>query len=175
MDFICVSVTTLAQLFALRQVLVPPEVISEAENAYLVPSHSVLRLAPPSFLEVASRIYGGMGNPAVTSQTFWQIYQDMLTQFEDAIVSQRISGLLVREWASEVVKAGLEDDQAVVEDAEGEVGRFMSEEDLQIPPHGFVWGSDEDLEDSEGQILADFSDEGSESEGKEWVVQTLLA
>jgi len=51
------------------------------EQEWAPPDDPVFRLVPPTFAEQATALYTAMGQPAVSSLTFWVVYVDLLAAF----------------------------------------------------------------------------------------------
>jgi len=69
-------------MFEVVQVVVPTELFYEVEQEYAPPEHSVFELVPPAFDQRANVLYGGIGRPCVQSDTFWEVYRQLLYQFQ---------------------------------------------------------------------------------------------
>lgn len=65
------------------QVVVPPELFDEMEQKWAPPNDPVFELTPPAFQEQADTLYEGLGRPAVTSETFWIVYTQLLFAFRN--------------------------------------------------------------------------------------------
>jgi hypothetical protein len=63
------------------QVTVPPELFAEMEKEWADPDDSVFFLVPQAFEAHAIEIYDRIGNPAITSANFWDIYTQVLAMF----------------------------------------------------------------------------------------------
>jgi hypothetical protein len=55
----------------------------EVEATWAPPDHPVFQLTSPTFEQLVSDIYQSKGSPTVTAESFWQIYLDMKTGFDD--------------------------------------------------------------------------------------------
>lgn len=53
------------------------------EAKYAPPDHPVFERTPPDFHSLASKHYDAMGQPLVTSKSFWTVYQDLLSRFKE--------------------------------------------------------------------------------------------
>jgi hypothetical protein len=62
---------------------VSPSLLDDIEEIYAPPDHPVFKLVPDAFQAHAERYYEQMGDPVITSDTFWQIYQELLQKFKD--------------------------------------------------------------------------------------------
>ncbi|KAG2335795.1 hypothetical protein BDR05DRAFT_851572, partial [Suillus weaverae] len=54
------------------------EALGHVRSAYIKPSHPVFDLVPQAFGEYIARLYDGLGRPAVTRQSAWDIYLQLL-------------------------------------------------------------------------------------------------
>jgi hypothetical protein len=63
------------------QIPVPAELFDEMGVIYAPPDHSVFELVPPLFRKRADRCYADIGQPMITSDTFWDIYRSVLARF----------------------------------------------------------------------------------------------
>lgn len=54
------------------------------EAKYAPPDHDVFQLTPPPFNSRANKYYEEMGRPPVSSNSFWDVYQQLLTLFRGA-------------------------------------------------------------------------------------------
>ncbi|KAF8218486.1 hypothetical protein L208DRAFT_1350965, partial [Tricholoma matsutake] len=57
---------------------VPSELLDEVEALYAPQDHPVFELVPHTFHERADNLYAAIGQPAITVETFWDIYLDLL-------------------------------------------------------------------------------------------------
>ncbi|KAH7904042.1 hypothetical protein BJ138DRAFT_1186917 [Hygrophoropsis aurantiaca] len=64
------------------KVPVPSELLDEVEAKYAPPDHPVFELVPPIFNQCAHDLYQAMGKPEVSSETFWDVYQQLLQRFQ---------------------------------------------------------------------------------------------
>lgn len=64
------------------QVVVPTELFDEVEQEYAPPEHPVFELVPPTFDRRANILYSQIGQPVVQSDTFWEVYSQLLNQFQ---------------------------------------------------------------------------------------------
>jgi hypothetical protein len=58
-----------------------PDLFDEMEQEWVRPHDSVFQLVPPTFAKQITTFYHAMGEPVVSSLTFWTIYQDLLVLF----------------------------------------------------------------------------------------------
>ncbi|KAG2028797.1 hypothetical protein BDR03DRAFT_882683, partial [Suillus americanus] len=58
------------------------EAIDHVRSAYIKPSHLVFDLVPEVFGECISQFYDGLGRPAVTRQSAWEIYLQLLEMLQ---------------------------------------------------------------------------------------------
>ena len=63
------------------------------EAQYSPPDHPVFQLVPPLFLMRAEAFYEDAGQPIISSDTFWDVYRDILTRFRQ--IGQAGPGLRV--------------------------------------------------------------------------------
>ena len=68
----------------LLQIPVPPELLDEVEAQYAPPNHPVFQLAPQAFDQRAHDLYADIGEPVVSSDTFWDIYRQLLQRFHES-------------------------------------------------------------------------------------------
>ncbi|KAG2130210.1 uncharacterized protein EDB93DRAFT_1332123 [Suillus bovinus] len=61
---------------------VPSELFDEVEAIYAPSNHPVFDLVPPSFEQCAQYLYALLGNPQVSLDSFWNVYQMLLAQFQ---------------------------------------------------------------------------------------------
>ncbi|KAG2353943.1 hypothetical protein BDR07DRAFT_1173064, partial [Suillus spraguei] len=61
---------------------VQSELFDEVEAIYAPPEHPVCDLVPPSFDQHAQYLYASLGKPQVSSDSFWNVYQMLLAQFQ---------------------------------------------------------------------------------------------
>jgi hypothetical protein len=61
---------------------VQSELFDEVEAIYAPPDHPVFDLVPPSFDQRAQYLYASLGKPQVSSDSFWNMYQMLLAQFQ---------------------------------------------------------------------------------------------
>jgi hypothetical protein len=66
-----------------NQIVVPSELFDEVEAKYAPPDHPVFELVPPPFHDRAVGLYAKMGQPSVSSDTFWDIYCELLQRFRE--------------------------------------------------------------------------------------------
>ncbi|KAG2135401.1 uncharacterized protein EDB93DRAFT_1107149 [Suillus bovinus] len=60
------------------------EALGHVRSAYIKPSHPVFDLVPQAFGEYIARLYDGLGRPAVTRQSAWDIYLQLLDLLQRA-------------------------------------------------------------------------------------------
>ncbi|KAH7905061.1 hypothetical protein BJ138DRAFT_1018219 [Hygrophoropsis aurantiaca] len=60
---------------------VPAELLDEVEEKYAPSDHPVFDLVPPLFDQRANELYQAIGAPLVSSDNFWGVYQQLLSQF----------------------------------------------------------------------------------------------
>ncbi|KAG1835956.1 hypothetical protein DFJ58DRAFT_735324 [Suillus subalutaceus] len=61
-----------------------PEALDHVRSAYIKPSHPVFDLVPEAFGECISHFYDELGHPAVTRQSAWEIYLQLLEMLQHA-------------------------------------------------------------------------------------------
>ena len=60
------------------------DLIERLEHEHAPHDHEVFQLTPPLFHSQACKFYENMGNPPVNFETFWDVYLQLLYQFQDA-------------------------------------------------------------------------------------------
>lgn len=63
------------------QVLVSDELFDEMEQRWAPPDHPVFDITPPPFNVKALELYTALGSPSVTSDSFWDVYRNLLAAF----------------------------------------------------------------------------------------------
>ncbi|KAG6872106.1 hypothetical protein C0993_000493, partial [Termitomyces sp. T159_Od127] len=63
-------------------VLVSQELFDEIEHKWAPRNDSVFQLVSPAFEHQVVALYDNLGKPAVSSDTFWDIYADLLAAFQ---------------------------------------------------------------------------------------------
>ena len=76
------------------QVGVPNSLFDEMEEKYAPPDHDVFHLTPPPFDSHANKYYEEMGQPPVSSNSFWNVYQQLLSLFWGAELSDDLTKVL---------------------------------------------------------------------------------
>ena len=76
------------------QVGVPNSLFDEMEEKYAPPDHDVFHLTPPPFDSRANKYYEEMGQPPVSSNSFWNVYQQLLSLFWGAELSDDLTKVL---------------------------------------------------------------------------------
>ena len=64
------------------------------EAKYAPPDHDVFQLTPPPFDFRANKYYEEMGRPPVSSNSFWNVYQQLLALFQGAEKSDNLTEVL---------------------------------------------------------------------------------
>ena len=82
------------------QIVTPLPLLDEAESIYAPSSHPVFQLVPPLFETRAQALYLQMGQPPVSSNTFWAVYLRLLQAFRDVV-----SGIELAEMIAEYQEA----------------------------------------------------------------------
>lgn len=62
------------------------ELLDRLEQQYAPPDHPVFELVPAAFNACATDAYRKLGNPQVNISSFWGIYQNLLSCFNEALV-----------------------------------------------------------------------------------------
>lgn len=139
-----------------------PEDVAAARSTYIPDNHPVLRLVPSAFDKHANAAYNDIGRPAITFDTAWDIYREVLEHIEVAIVVGLIPFDEVKGWADNVVHESTADDRAIVEAEEVAGGLDLFNPD-QPAPEGFVVVED-------GVQVADWTDDEDEGgDGDAWL------
>ena len=63
------------------KVIVSPELFDKMEQEWASPDDPVFQLVPPTFEKQVIVLYDMMGSPAVSSLTFWSVYEELLSSF----------------------------------------------------------------------------------------------
>ena len=82
------------------------------EVLYAPPNHPVFRLVPALFDARADGYYENSGRPIITSDTFWDVYRDILAQFQRSSLDAELETVL--RTASEQETAAFNDDMPVL-------------------------------------------------------------
>ena len=56
------------------QIIVPPDMLDEAEAKWAPADDPIFQLAPPDFEPYVTQCFEDLGNPEVTFNTFWDVY-----------------------------------------------------------------------------------------------------
>ncbi|KAH7919661.1 hypothetical protein BV22DRAFT_1022606, partial [Leucogyrophana mollusca] len=148
---------------------VPDELLDEMEDKWAPAEHPIFQLVPPEFETQAQLLYGAMGAPAVSSDSFWDIYTTLLNAFES-----HSSAFALDEFMKTYEREGDEEtlpDVALLdglknlrfgEDSIGDLG-YLYMGGLENPPsaEGDGEGDEEEGSNSHRRLYAnrDFSDE----------------
>ena len=147
------------------QVRVTSGLLDEATQRWVCPDNPVFLLTPPDFHAQASVFYQEMGNPPVTSETFWVVYLQLLNKFEAASVS----AVIKNQWdaadkeAFEVQLTLLQDQQPLRMGAQG-----MHDDGEDLFESGSGNGEDfsgseyASFSESSASLYASFSDDDEE-------------
>jgi len=81
-------------LLCTPQIGVPDSLFDEMEEKYAPPDHEVFQLTPPPFDSRANKYYEEMGQPPVSSNSFWNVYQELLAHFQGAEPSDDLTEVL---------------------------------------------------------------------------------
>ncbi|KAG2345352.1 hypothetical protein BDR05DRAFT_975131 [Suillus weaverae] len=153
---------------------VPSELFDKVEAIYAPSDHPVFDLVPPSFEQHAQYLYASLGKPQVSSDSFWNVYQMLLAQFQ-AIEGDEDLTVLLSQGAMEPEYEDvplLPSMQELPQNA-GLVGPagFQYIGGMANPPmqalHG-VWdwrAQGEDCDDEDQPEYAEFTDSESDGEG----------
>ena len=76
------------------QIGVPDSLFDEMEAKYAPPDHNVFQLTPPPFDSCTNKYYEEMGWPPVCSNSFWNVYQQLLALFWGAQPSDDLTEVL---------------------------------------------------------------------------------
>lgn len=138
----------------------PDTLFDEVEAKYAPPDHPVFQLTPPPFDRRANLYYDHMGQPPVSSTTFWTIYQDLLHFFQT---------MPERESQEDVGEL-----QAVLEKLPRTEEHISNEDKIELLPGlppiragGVVVGDGADEDNSVGSIYADLTDSELELDSEE--------
>ncbi|KIM38531.1 hypothetical protein M413DRAFT_20009 [Hebeloma cylindrosporum] len=151
------------------KITVEPEAIQYVRELFAPPSDPTFELVPAAFALYADMFYKGLGSPEISWDTAWDIYQDMLFQFEqmDAIED------IVEEWETQVnlmdedppampLIEGQRDllggEDVIDEDGSYYMGGVNNGQGLDAGHHQSLDDLDEDPEEFEIDVAA-FSDE----------------
>ena len=95
LDFKVSDVPSLFQMLTqlYQQIATSADVFDEMAEIYAPPDHPVFQLVPPLFGELANKHYAAIGEPIVTSDTFWDIYQNVLECFRHS-PDEELNGIL---------------------------------------------------------------------------------
>lgn len=87
------------------QIVITPELFDEMEQEWAPPNDPVFRLVPATFEQQAATLYHTMGQPVVSSATFWTVYQELLSAFRMLPANPQLAEALLSadEGADEVV------------------------------------------------------------------------
>ena len=81
-------------LLCTPQIGVPDSLFDEMEAKYAPPDHEVFQLTPLPFDSHANKYYEEMGRPPVSSNSFWNVYQQLLVCFRSAKPSDDLTEVL---------------------------------------------------------------------------------
>jgi hypothetical protein len=95
LDFKVSNVPSLFQMLMqlYQQIATSADVFDEMAEIYAPPDHPVFQLVPPLFDELANKHYAAIGEPIVTSDTFWDIYHNVLECFRHS-ADEELNGIL---------------------------------------------------------------------------------
>ncbi|KAG6818632.1 hypothetical protein H0H93_003299 [Arthromyces matolae] len=140
-------------------VLVSPELFDEIEQEWAPPNDPVFQLVPTAFNTRASMLYSALGQPNVSSDTFWDVYKALLAAFREQPHDAQIESALLE------ANRGEEDEVPLLPGL-----RDLRPGDSVIGSHGFYYygglenppqmNEDESVEgdDEDFREFADFSD-----------------
>jgi hypothetical protein len=88
------------------QIPVPADLIDEVEQRYAPPDHPVFQLVPPTFEERVIVRYNALDRPAVTINSFWNIYHQLLAAFRTQEPDPELDSILsVHDTSCEAIEA----------------------------------------------------------------------
>ena len=126
------------------------------EQEWAPPDDPVFRLVPATFEQQAATLYHTIGKPAVSSTSFWTIYQELLSAFHMLPANPQLAEALLSadEGADEVVPVltGLHD----LRHGDNGEHEYIYYGGLENPPIDDE--SDEELAGVDLREFADFSD-----------------
>jgi len=146
------------------KVVVTPKLFDKMEQEWAPPDDPVFRLVPPTFAEQATALYAAMGQPAVSSLTFWVVYVDLLAAFRALPSNPQMAEALLR------ADEGGEEDMELLPglrelwNGDNVIGQhgYLYYGGLENPPpmdHTSASGEDEDEEAGLGNIdLREYAD-----------------
>ena len=76
------------------QVVVPLPLLDEAERIYVPSNHPIFQLVPPLFETHAQMLYLRMGQPIISSNTFWAVYLQLLQTFHNSVNSIELAEMI---------------------------------------------------------------------------------
>jgi hypothetical protein len=65
--------------------MVPDDLLTEAEKKWAPADDPVFELVPPPFQEIVDKCYDDLGRPAVTFESFWEVYCDLRDKVDATI------------------------------------------------------------------------------------------
>jgi hypothetical protein len=143
----------------LFQIPVPLDLIDRFEAEFAPPDHEVFQLTPPEFHMRASGFYDTLGQPPITRDTFWLVYNQVLDCFK--IVDDEL--LPVVEGLFDTVRR-VEEDGVELLPGQKELrmgGKVVGGDgDSEIYLADITDSSEGDEADADEVAYASFSDEG---------------
>ncbi|KAI0054561.1 hypothetical protein BV25DRAFT_1922583 [Artomyces pyxidatus] len=143
---------------------VSEDLLDEVENIWAPRDHAVFELVPPAFSHRVNQCYAAIGQPVLTSDTFWDIYLDLLRELRPTLQDPTFQEMLM--------------EHAPIEEAAKaeEIGLLAGQQDLRPGPAmighqalgmaadnaaeaGSIYGDFTDTEDDEGDLVEE-EDEG---------------
>ena len=73
------------QKLKFEQIIVPDDLLAEAEEKWAPADDPIFELVPPCFQEIVDKCYSDLGCPAVTFESFWEVYCDLRDRVDAAI------------------------------------------------------------------------------------------
>lgn len=68
-----------------EQIIVPDNLLAEAEEQWAPADDPIFKLVPPCFQEIMDQCYKDLGCPAVTFESFWEVYCDLRDKVDAAV------------------------------------------------------------------------------------------
>ena len=99
------------------KVKVEPEAIHYIEQLYTPPDNPIFELVPATFAHYTQMMYDNMGSPAITGETVWDVYRELVQCLEELQDAMEYADYMdcIDQW--EVNEELMEGPQAGVDDA----------------------------------------------------------
>lgn len=81
------------QRLTFEQVLVPDDLLAEAEEQWAPADDPIFELVPPAFQVIVDQCYDDLGRPAVTFASFWKVYCDLRDKVDATIPLNVVTSL----------------------------------------------------------------------------------